>query len=109
ASSAVGCAVTLRRGDRLFLALDGCRLRRLQLRQQPCRGDLSRCHLHLNALQDLLDDVGMLLEEGRGVLAPLPETLVTEAEVRAGLGDDLPFERSVEHRALPRDPLAVDD
>ena len=39
----------------------------------------------------------------------LAEPLVAEAEVRAGLRDDLPVEAGVEHRALPGDPGAVDD
>src|SRR3954466_15669996 len=51
----------------------------------------------------------MLTQEGGRVLAALAEPLVLEAEVRAGLLDDLPLERGVENRALPGDSGAVDD
>ena len=57
--------------------------------------------LRLDPPEDLLDDVGMLLQEGGRILASLAEPLVAEAEVRAGLLDDLPLERDVEHRPLP--------
>src|SRR5687768_7206547 len=50
----------------------------------------------------------MLPQERRRVLAPLAETLVAEAEVRARLLDDLPFEADVDDAALPGDALAVD-
>src|SRR5437870_11012902 len=51
----------------------------------------------------------MLAQERRRVLASLAEPLVVEREIRAGLLDDLPLERGVEHRAFPGDPGAVDD
>ena len=55
--------------------------------------------------QDRLDEVRVLLKERRRVLAPLAEPLVPEAEVRAGLRDDLPLEADVEHGALPGDAV----
>src|SRR6266511_2214519 len=51
----------------------------------------------------------MLAQERRGVLAPLSEPLLVEAEVRARLLDDLAIDPGLEHRALPGDPRAVDD
>src|SRR2546423_7109797 len=51
----------------------------------------------------------MLAQEGGRILAALSEPLVSEAEVRAGLLDDLPLERGVENASLPGDPGAVDD
>jgi len=51
----------------------------------------------------------MLAQECSRVLPALAEPLVAEAEVRAGLGDDLSLERRVEDGALPGDPRAVDD
>ncbi len=51
----------------------------------------------------------MLAEERGRVLASLAEPLVAVGEVRARLLDDLPVEPDVEHRALPGDPVAVDD
>ena len=51
----------------------------------------------------------MLAQERGRVLAALAEPLVVEAEVRAGLLDDLLLEPDVEHRALPGDAGAVDD
>src|SRR5262249_14609927 len=46
---------------------------------------------------------------GGRVLATLAQALVLEAEVRAGLLDDLPLEPGVEHGAFPRDPEPVED
>src|SRR3954468_7440117 len=51
----------------------------------------------------------MLTQERGRVLPALAESLVLEAEVRAGLLDDLPLDCGVENRALPGDPGAVDD
>src|SRR5690242_21167517 len=51
----------------------------------------------------------MLAQERGRVLSPLPEALVAEAEVRAGLLHDLPLEAGVEDRSFPGDPRAVDD
>src|SRR5436190_24005913 len=51
----------------------------------------------------------MLDEEVGRVDTALTEPLVAEAEVRAGLLDDLPLDPDVEHGALPGDPGAVDD
>src|SRR5690349_24897303 len=51
----------------------------------------------------------MLAQERGRVLSPLPEALVAEAEVRAGLLHDLPLEAGVENRSFPGDPRAVDD
>src|SRR6187401_1244158 len=51
----------------------------------------------------------MLTQEGRGVLPALAEPLLVEAEVGARLLNDLPLEPSLEDRALPGDPRAVDD
>src|SRR5437868_7889625 len=51
----------------------------------------------------------MLAQERDGVLAALAEPLVGEAEVRAGLLDDLPLDADVEDGALPGDAGAVDD
>src|SRR5439155_24212082 len=51
----------------------------------------------------------MLLQERGGVLPPLAEPLVAEREIGARLLDNLPVEPGLEHRALPGDPLAVDD
>ena len=56
--------------------------------------------------EDRLHEVGVLLQERRGVLAALAEPLVAEGEVRARLRDDLPLEADVEHGALPRDARA---
>ena len=51
----------------------------------------------------------MLAQEGGRVLAPLPEAFVAEAEVGAGLLDDLALDPGLEHRPLPGDAFAVDD
>src|SRR4051812_32314860 len=51
----------------------------------------------------------MLAKECGRVLAALAEPLVAEAEVRAGLRDDLPLGRDVEDRAFPREAGAVHD
>ena len=59
--------------------------------------------LELEPLEDLLRDVRVLAQERGRVLPALAEPLVAEAEVRARLRDDLPFEPRVEHGALPRD------
>src|SRR5207247_10413552 len=82
---------------------------RLALGQEPRRDDLVGPGERLDPRENLLRDVRMLAEEGRRVLASLAQPLVLEAEVRAGLLDDLPFERRVPHRPLPGDPGAVDD
>src|SRR5262245_30332897 len=78
-------------------------------RKQPCRGDPAFAELRLDPLDDLLGGVRMLAQEGRSVLAPLPEPLLVEAEVGARLLDDLAVEPGLEHRAFPGDPRAVDD
>src|SRR5262249_42191974 len=78
-------------------------------RQQPRRDDLIRTGLGLDLRQDLLRHVWMLAQERGRVLPSLSEPLVAEAEVGAGLGDDLPLQRSIEDGALPGDPRAVDD
>src|SRR6266571_4395579 len=83
--------------------------RALRSRQQPRRDDLLRSELRLDARENRLAHVRMLAQERRRVLPALPEPLVVEREVRAGLLDDLPVETRIEHRALPRDPGAVDD
>src|ERR1044072_4374263 len=51
----------------------------------------------------------MLAQEGRGVLPALSEPLVAVAEVRARLLHELLLEADLEDRALPGDPVAVDD
>src|SRR5581483_8647721 len=99
----------LGRGRGLLVGLDRRRLPWLALGQEPRGDDLPLGRLRLDPLQDLLDDVGVLLEEGGRVLAPLAEPLVAEAEVRARLLDDLPLDRRVEDGPLPGDALAVDD
>src|SRR5207302_9354910 len=78
-------------------------------RQQSRGGDLLDPELGLDPRQDRLADIGMLAQERGGVLAPLAEPLLLEAEVRARLLHDLALEPGVEHRALPRDAGAVDD
>ncbi len=83
---------------------DGC-LRR----KESCGDDLIVRCLGLDLREDLLDEVGVLREEARRILTALAEALVAEAEVRAGLLDDLLLERDVEHRPLPGNPGAVDD
>ena len=77
--------------------------------KQARRDDLLGADLGLDPREDLLADVGVLAQERGRVLTALPEPLVAEAEVRAGLLHDLPLERGVEDGALPRDPGAVDD
>ena len=95
--------------DRLLgLDLDDCLLARSR-RQETRRDDLLVGGLRLDPGEDLLDEVGVLGEEARGVLAALAETLVAEAEVRARFLDDLLLETDVEDGALPRDARPVDD
>src|SRR5213075_1674970 len=81
----------------------------LRNRQQSGARHLFGPELDLDLRDDPLADIGMLTQERGRVLAALSEALVVEAEVRAGLLHDLPFEPSVEDRAFPRDPRAVDD
>src|SRR4029077_20960282 len=73
------------------------------------RDDLGGPDLNLNPLQDLLRDIGMLLQERGRIQAALPEALLAEAEVRARLRHDLALDADVEHRALPREAGAVHD
>src|SRR4029077_16840421 len=77
--------------------------------QEPGGSDLVVSQLRLDPGEDGLRDVGVLARERGRVRAPLAEPFVLEAEVRPGLLDDLALERRVEHSALPRDPLAVED
>src|SRR5262249_47747149 len=95
ASTATSSASSLR-DSLLDLPGDGRRVgRRHSGRQEPRRDELIRPHECLKTLEDLLTDVGMLTQEGGGILATLPEPLVLEAEIRARLLDDLAFERGV--------------
>src|SRR5439155_2070631 len=77
--------------------------------EQPRGGDGSLSELGLDSLDDLVGDVRVLAQEGGRVLPPLTEPLVVEAEVRAGLLDDLALDTGVQHGALPGDAGAVDD
>src|SRR4051812_44793689 len=76
---------------------------------EPRGDDLLRPDLLLDTGEHLLAHVRMLAEEGRGIVAPLPEPLVAEGEVRTRLLHDLPLDSGVEDGALPGDPGAVDD
>src|SRR5215210_5998143 len=64
----------------------------LRERQEPRGRERVLAHLRLNRPHDLLADVRMLTQERCSVLAPLAEPLVSVAEVRAGLLDDLLLE-----------------
>src|SRR5688572_13501967 len=109
AASAPSSAGSALDGDRfLEVGLDHCFVGGLRW-EESRRDDLLLGCLRLDPREDLLHEVGVLREEARRVLAPLPEALVPEAEVRARLLDDLLLQRDVEHGALPRDPAAVDD
>ena len=66
-----------------FDQLHGRCFGRLDLAQQPGRYDLPFRGLLLDPVQDLLDDVGVLFQEGRGVLAPLPAALVAVTVIGA--------------------------
>src|ERR687897_214677 len=81
----------------------------LRGREQPSGDDLVWPDLGLDLREDLLRHVGMLSKERGRVLASLAEPLLLEAEVRPRLLDRLPLQPGVEHRALPGDPLPVDD
>src|SRR4029450_483985 len=93
-------------GRRRLLALDA---RGPGDRQHPRGDDLVGPDLGLDPLEDVLRHVRVLAEERSRVLATLPEPLLVEAEVRAGLLDGLSLEPGVEHRAFPGDARAVDD
>src|SRR5438034_7977956 len=93
----------------LSLLLAGGAIRGGPRGKQPRRGDPAFAELRLDPLDDLVGRVGMFPQEGRGVLAPLPEPLLVEAEVRPRLLDDLTIEPGLEHGAFPGDPRAVDD
>src|SRR6056297_4173510 len=58
---------------------------------------------------DRMGDLGMLLQEGLGVLAPLPDALVAVGEPRARLLDDTRLHPEVDKLASLRDALAVHD
>src|SRR3990170_6022992 len=92
------------------LDLDLHRLLRMRLgRKETGRNDLLFGGLRLDPDQNLLDDVGVLGEESGGVLPPLAQAVVAEAEVGTGLLHDLPLECDVEDSSLPRDSRPVDD
>src|SRR5436305_10773955 len=63
----------------------------------------------LYPLLDLGEDVGVLSQEGLGVLAALPDLIGFEQVPGAGLGNDPLLDRRVEQRALLRDPVPVLD
>src|SRR5262249_24478678 len=68
----------------------------LGLWQEARRDDLLVRCLRLDPGEDRLDDVRVLRQERRRVLPTLTEPLVAEAEVRAGLLDDLLLQRDVD-------------
>src|SRR3954468_24332679 len=80
-----------------------------RLGQQAPRGDRALAELGLDPLNDLVGHVGMLAQEGGGVLPPLAQALFVEAEVRPGLLDDLPLEPGLEDRPFPGNARAVND
>src|SRR5262245_39311241 len=80
----------------------GCRARRGPRRGD---GDLGLA----DPRGDLREEVGVLLEEEPGLVAPLADLRVAEGEPGAGALDDAGREAEVDDVPLARDPLVEED